>query len=291
MNSKMWIAAIRGVLTNILAGLSPKLYMKLTRETGRCDPDQTQDELEAYCLKVVDDYSSMLKKGGLFSSSAYQDKIILEYGPGDFLGVALLFICQGAKRVYCIDRFSLRTDEAYKDLYNQILAKHALPKYHGITWNDIIEKKIVYITAKDGVHVLPEDADIVVSRAVLEHSNNLEKTIQNMHDNLKKQGLMIHKVDLTSHNTHLEKKMDFLCYPKWVWSLMTSGKGYPNRWRKNMYTELLGRYSFEILFEECLYEFEKEELNYLKPHFAKEFRQLPDDDLIISDYFFMAKKM
>jgi hypothetical protein len=34
-----------------------------------------------------------------------KDKIILEYGPGDFLGTGLIFLLNGAKRVYCIDRF------------------------------------------------------------------------------------------------------------------------------------------------------------------------------------------
>ena len=34
-------------------------------------------------------------------------KAVLEYGPGDILGVALLMKAHGAKRVICVDRFPL----------------------------------------------------------------------------------------------------------------------------------------------------------------------------------------
>jgi hypothetical protein len=34
-------------------------------------------------------------------------KTVLEYGPGDFPGVALVLVAYGAEKVYCVDRFPL----------------------------------------------------------------------------------------------------------------------------------------------------------------------------------------
>lgn len=284
------IVILRGILTNMVAMLVPKVYMKLTQETGRGGDCTEDSELEEYSIKVINDYIRMLEKGRTEDSHFFRNKIIVEYGPGDFLGVPLLLLCHGAKRVYCIDRFPLRDDKTHLNFYHQILLKHAQWRVTGKTWDDIVNKDIIYISAKDGVYSLPEKADIVVSRAVLEHCNDLRKTFMNMHHNLKAHGIMIHKVDLTSHGTHIHMPMDFLCYSQKTWSLMTSHKGYPNRWRRNTYKELLDHYSFKILYGESRYDFSKEELVSIRPFLSKHFRTLPDEDLLCSDYFFIAEK-
>ncbi|MBU4184670.1 MAG: class I SAM-dependent methyltransferase [Proteobacteria bacterium] len=264
--------------------------MKLTHETGRGGDYNKDYELEKYCIKVFDDYLRVLNKVKDNISPFFQDKIIVEYGPGDFLGVPLLFLCHGAKRVYCIDRFPLASEKKYLNLYNKMLLNHNNSYAGRKTWDDIINKDIIYIWAKDGVFLVPEKADIIVSRAVLEHCNSLEKTFKNMHQNLKSRGIMIHKVDLTSHGTHLRVPLDFLCHSPLTWYLMTSQKGYPNRWRRNKYKEILDYYSFKILYEESLNEFLQEELKSIKSELTCCFCDLPDEELLCSDYFFVAEK-
>ena len=71
---------------------------------------------------------------------------------------------------------------------------------------------------------------------------------------------------------------------------MTSQKGYPNRWRRNKYKEILDYYSFKILYEESLNEFLQEELKSIKSELTCCFCDLPDEELLCSDYFFVAEK-
>jgi hypothetical protein len=263
----------------------------MTRETGRGGDCATDTELEDYCNKVIDDYLRMLKMAKFNCDNFFKNKVIVEYGPGDFLGVSLNFLMLGAKRIYCIDRFPLKDDRQYQKLYNKLLNNNnRLGDTEQNFWQEILGRQIFYIPAKDGVHVLPEQADLIISRAVLEHCNSLKKTFANMDQNLNPHGLMIHKVDLTSHDTHYKTPLDFLCYTNWIWRLMTSRKGYPNRWRRNTYQELLKGHSFNILHEESLFEFSKTEVSSLRPQLAVPFRDLPDEELLCSDYFFVAQK-
>jgi hypothetical protein len=283
------ITILRGIISNIIALVSPKLFIKVTQETGRGGDFNRDDELISYSKDVYNDYLRVLGKVINNPLDQLKDKIILEYGPGDFLGTGLIFLLNGAKRVYCIDRFPLVDKEKYLDVYKKIIQAYdssSLKK-----WNDILGRDIIYISAENGVYQIPEKADFIVSRAVLEHCNDLDSTFKNMNYNLNTNGIMIHKADLTSHGTHRKSPLDFLTYSPIIWSLMTSQKGYPNRWRRNTYRELSNRNSFKIIFEESLYEFSKEELINIKPELASSFRNLVEEELLCSDYFFVAEKI
>ena len=286
------IVIFKAILKNLLAAISPSAYMKLTQETGRGGDCGFDHELEEYCMKVVSDYLRVLQLAGIESTGFIEDKVILEYGPGDFLGVALILIKMGAKRIYCIDRFPLKNERLYKDLYNKMLASsNYSANFSQMSWDEIINRQIIYLSAKDGIYQLPEKADLILSRAVLEHCNDLEKTFLNMSQNIADHGMMIHKVDFTSHGTHLKSPLDFLCYSDITWHLMTSRKGSPNRWRWNKYKELIKRHSFRILFEESESDYSMPELNRIRPFLAPNFRDLPDADLLCSDNFFVAEKV
>ena len=56
------------------------------------------------------------KKAGFSNDTLFENKVIIELGPGDFLGVALLAFSKGADKVYCVDRFPLVEDNKYKKL-------------------------------------------------------------------------------------------------------------------------------------------------------------------------------
>jgi hypothetical protein len=290
MNKNRQVAIIKGMLTNLFAMISPAAYMRLTGETGRGGDYNSGDGLKTYCLNVFDDYLRVIKSAGLESENFISNKIIAEYGPGDFLGVALLFLSHGAKRVYCIDRFPLKNDTNYSRLYNELINEYGQRASIHKTWDEILANDIIYVSAKDGIYDLPEKADLIVSRAVLEHCNDLSETFINMSQNLNNGGLMAHKADLTSHGTHLNEPLDFLCYSGIVWTMMTNQKGFPNRWRKNTYKELLAHHSFKINYEELLNEYSSSEVSKISPSLARCFRDLSDEDLMCSDYFFVAQK-
>lgn len=279
------------MLTNLAALITPKLYMRVTKETGRGGDCATDTELESYTFKVVEDYLKMLNMAKVSCNNFFKNKVIVEYGPGDFLGVPLILFMLGAKRIYCIDRFPLIDEGKYSNLYKRLMHRYLGDANCTRSWDKIINKNIIYLSGKDGVWSLTEKADLIISRAVLEHCNDLEKTLSNMHENLKTNGIMIHRIDLTSHGTHIKVPLDFLCYSNITWRLMTSQKGWPNRWRRNIYKQLLNQYSFQVLYEESLNGFSEEELASLRPLLARDFRNLPNEELLCSDYFFVAEKL
>ncbi len=283
-------ASVKAILTNLLAGLFPKAYMMLVEETGRGGDCSTRDELEHYCIEVLNDYLRMLGAAGIWDESFLKDKVILEYGPGDCMGVPLLFLLKGAGRVCCVDRFPLRDDKKYHDLYHRMITGHIEDQADNMSWANSFKNKISYTASADGMCNLSEKADIIVSRAVLEHCNDLDRTFDNMESNLKPGGLMIHKVDLTSHGTHYREHLDFLCYSRSQWTLMTCFKGYPNRCRRNVYLGLLDKYGYELLHSESVYGYSPSELSGIRGRLSWEFHNLAEKDLLCSDYFFVAKK-
>src|SRR5437867_2359472 len=70
---------------------------------------EVSDSLD-YINRTFDDY---LKYSGL-STRSFQDKRVLEVGPGDNLGVALKFLAAGAGQVVCIDKFFSKCDPKYE---------------------------------------------------------------------------------------------------------------------------------------------------------------------------------
>ncbi len=54
----------------------------------------------------------------------FKDKIILEIGPGDNLLLSLIFLLNGAKRVYSVDKYKRIYDDSFNlKIYNTYLNK------------------------------------------------------------------------------------------------------------------------------------------------------------------------
>lgn len=291
MTLKRFLAVARGVATNIVAYASPQAFLALTGETGRGRREYDEGQLRTYCRTVFDDYRRMCEAVGKGGEGWLEGKVVLEYGPGDFLGVPILFLGAGARRVYCIDRFPLGDTGRYRSLYREMLRESGRGAAEG---GDPVRESaggLVYVAASDGIYQPDEEVDLIVSRAVLEHCNELDRTFESMSQSLREGGLMIHKVDFTSHGTHIQENMDFLVYSPTTWRLMTSSKGYPNRHRRDRYRELLEKHGFRIEHEESLYEYTRGEVESIRQRLDKSFRDVPDEDLMCTDYFFVARKL
>ena len=99
---------LRAVATNQVARWAPSFYVRATRQTGRGEAGtETPDGIARYFRQCVDDYFEILGIPAHDRFAFLQAKRILEYGPGDFPGVALLMVANGAEQVICVDRFAL----------------------------------------------------------------------------------------------------------------------------------------------------------------------------------------
>lgn len=296
-----FIRFCKAFLTNQYAHFAPDSYINFTQETGRGLQEESESEVVGYFSLCFSEYMKILE----IPEDAIHEKLkgctILEYGPGDIPGVALLFYAWGAEKIFCVDRFALVSFSEF-NITTLLALCNTLPKPqceralscfndYGNPGSGLKENNIQYLINKNGVSGLNETIDIVCSRAVLEHVNNLQLTFEDMEQSLKKSGIAIHKVDLKSHGLHRENILDFLTWPNLLWNLMYSYKGTPNRIRLSQYKEVIAKTKLKLDFiktvENCTLDIVKE----VRPWLAKSFSHLSDEDLSCLSFWFKVTKV
>lgn len=279
----------KAVLSNQLARFAPRTYVNLTHQTGRGSEAENASQIAQYFIQCFIDYGEQLGFTTQESSEFFKGKTILEYGPGDIMGVALLMYAHGAARVDCIDRFELsKLSETNISVYCELLkslsteqrarADHAFEDI-GNPASGFNAAAIHYKITRDGLTDGREKYDLIVSRAVLEHVNDIEMTMQDIKQNLKPSGLSIHQVDLKSHGLDRYTDFDFLTWPSSLYRLMYSHKGFPNRWRIDKYRQLAARSGLKMTklkATDCL---DDEKITAIQAKVAKEFLGISRHDL------------
>jgi len=282
------ILFFKAFLSNQLAKFVPKLYVNLTRQTGR-GGEEGALQAANYFIDCFRDYQKHLNLNGDEIESYLRDKVILEYGPGDVLGVALLFYAHGAKMVHCVDRFPLskmtnKNIEVYTHLLNSLGEKEQLRaknvfKEKGNPKSGFNKDFINYRVTKNGLSGESNKYDLIISRAVLEHVNDLRNTMLDIKQSMKNKGASIHEVDLKSHGLDRYTDFDFITWPKSVYDLMYSHKGFPNRWRINNYKELAEISGLHVKKLVPTGQLSQEKLRVIYPKVAKEFRHMSPEEL------------
>lgn len=280
----------KAVVTNQLARFAPKLYVSLTHETGRGeDGDRDSSQTAAYFRRCFDDYRERLGLDSEQFEDFLRGKDVLEYGPGDVLGVALLMYAHGAEFVHCVDRFarekiSAKNIQTYMELLDGLGRKQrnrANGAFHvfGDPASGFNPNRVKYSVTKNGLINERNGYDLVMSRAVLEHVNCLEMTIADMANALRADGIAIHNVDLKSHNLDRYQPFDFLTWPVSIYHLMHSHKGRPNRWRVDKYKEVVGRSGLRFRTLVDTGKLEAEKIERIRPKLASRFRDVPTEEL------------
>lgn len=277
------------------------MYVKWTRQTGRGDRSgETPDEVAEYFLSSFQEYFDVLGVQRDAICSYLADKVLVEYGPGDLPGVALLMIAFGAAQVVCVDRFPLvgfspfaaATIESLRGRLPTDARRRVDQVLRGSTSgaNGFDERHLQYRVMRDGLCGLRSRADLVFSRAVLEHVNDLAATFADMAAALRPTGVAIHLVDLKSHGLHQQSPLDFLAWPTWLWSLMYSAKGVPNRWRIDRYRHELAACGLEMQQLRPVGTYSSAEIAAARPHLAPEFRSLSEEDLAPKGFWLVCRK-
>ena len=290
----------RAVVTNQLAAVATRPYLRLTAQTGRGSEEESPDQVANYFRQCFDKYLDIMGAGTGNANAFLTDKTVLEYGPGDIPGTALLFYAYGAKKVICVDRFpmialSTKNISVLKELVDMLSGdprERALSslKTYGDHSTGFKDQSISYRVRKNGISGICGEADLVVSRAVLEHVNDLRASLQDIHDALRRDGMGIHLVDLKSHGLHQANPLDFLRWPAWLWRMMYSNKGYPNRWRVDRYRMILDSMKFSSVEIRPTAFAKLNEVNAMRPHLAPPFRHLSDDDLQCLGFWLIVRK-
>jgi hypothetical protein len=247
---------LKATLSNQLARFAPSIYIRLTHQTGRGRDEDDILQVSNYFIQCFHDYREQIGLSESEFALFLNEKSILEYGPGDILGVALLMYSYGAKEIHCVDKFpmlkfSKKNIKIYTNIISSLDDNHrrraatAFIEY-GKPESGFSQEKIRYNVTESGLSGELQKYDFVISRAVLEHVNNLDATFLDISKCLNSDGISIHQVDLKSHGLDRYKPFDFLTWPNFLYKLMYSHKGFPNRWRVNKYIELAQRHKLHM---------------------------------------------
>ncbi len=295
------IRIARAVGTNQVARLFPAAYVQLTGETGRGDRSgETPQSVAEYYLRCFREYFETLELPGGEIESFLAGKVLVEYGPGDLPGVALLMLAHGAQRVVCADRFPLVrlspfAEATLRHLFER-LPGEAAERARGALRDSrdpaqgFRPERLEYVVTRDGLCGMHGEADVIFSRAVLEHVNDLPATFADMAAALRPGGLAVHLVDLKSHGLHQHSPLDFLTWPTWLWNLMYSAKGVPNRWRIDRYRDGAAQAGLELLRIRSTGEYTAAEIAAVRGELAEEFRGLPDEVLACKGMWLVCRK-
>lgn len=250
----------------LLAGMNYAKGQVLTRlklrghHSGSTGLNMSVEDAAAYARRVVADY---LTYGAGGDTERLKGKDVLEVGPGDNLGVALLLLAKGARTVTCIDGFAPNFDANHNShIYRAI--------YNGLNAEERERVKDVVTLQSDGTaavggdrllsrYGVPMDSvttplgsqsyDIVISRAVLEHLGNLEMGWKNMVRCLRLDGEMWHKVDFRCHNLFGQiHPLYFLTISDTLWNLISRPDPTMNRLRLPTYRELAAHDFYDSRF-------------------------------------------
>ncbi len=229
------------MLKNLLIKLPPvKAIAKRTHVTGVNQSDEGVDKIYNVYNKHAD----------------FNNKDIIELGPGHTYGVACKIKKAGARSISIID--------IEKYIPDSVLSEH---RY----LNHIIYKG-------NEMPIADNSYDIVLSYTVYEHLRNPEMTINETYRILRKGGLAVHLVDLGDHifygaNANPDKVLNCLRYSKTIWNMMSINRGvYVNRLRQSEWIDLHKNAGFEIAHTEPLIDnhlknlYEKGGLQYLSKY-------------------------
>lgn len=290
----------RAAASNAVNAVSKDLHAALRRATGRGGGAQSPDVVAAYFRGCFDDYFEQLGVPPQEIGAWLQGKVVLEYGPGDMPGVALLMIAHGAERAACVDRFPwLRLSEVNRSALSLLALNMTADQRErlascfegeGLT-GELRCDRVGYLVSDDGLSGIRGEADLVFSRSVLEHVNRLDLTLKDMAEALRPGGVMIHKVDLRSHDFDWGHPLDFLTVSPLAWRLLSSHNGsMPNRLRLSDFRALLKDEPFDDVVITPTARIEASEAEAIRPRLAAPFADRSQDDLTTLGFWLRARR-
>src|SRR4051812_33562538 len=282
---------VRAWSTNQIARFAPRTYLRLTGQTGRGNRElETPQSIAEYFEKCFREYFEILEIAPADIRAYLTSKVVLEYGPGDVPGIALLMIAHGAQRVLCVDRFPMLSESGTNAAVVETLMERLQPEARSRASGALADGRIKYLVRPSGLSGLKDEVDLVISRAVLEHVDDLAATFADMHAALRRGGATVHQVDLKSHGLHQNNPLDFLSWPPSLWRLMYSHKGVPNRWRVSHYRDAIQKAGLSVKRLQATGRAATADVEAVRPHLAAPFRDIPGEELAWLGFWLVCHK-
>lgn len=219
----------------------------------------------------------------------------LELGPGDSLFSAIVTKAFGGSSSYLVDTGDYATQDidSYKKI-NDFLREQGLPV--DPTWSnwqsvsDVLEScSAHYLTSGlSSLKSIPDrSVDFIWSQAVLEHIRKHEflELMKELRRIIKNTGSCSHVIDLKDH---LGGNLNNLRFTEGIWEsdFMVKSGFYTNRIRYYEMLDLFKEANFQIQVIETR---RWEKLPTARRNLALPFKNMPDEELLISDFYTILK--
>jgi SAM-dependent methyltransferase len=240
---------------------------------------------------------------------------IVEIGPGDNFGVALLFLAHGARSVTAIDKFEPERDLARQNaIYRALGNRHDLARLFNGEVSEAAIRNLTYLPGMPAERYFVAGApaaDAVVSRAVLEHLDDPLVALDAMWASLRPGGLLLHRIDLRDHGMFAgAHPLAFLTIGSALYRAMTAETGWPNRLLLPAYRTFLNQRGWPgrtgitrlvgvpgefpaVSWEQLPAEARQQALaqvRAIRPRLAAPFRMMADEDLAVAGFVLVAEK-
>lgn len=249
-------------------------------------------------------------------------KTILEIGTGANFLVALKLVAMGAEKVVCLDKYAcLRSPKDQHRIYSSFLERLSDKEKKRLVGVLDIDSESFMINPDRIIHIqknaidfkAKKKFDIVISYAVFEHIPDLRRLFGAIQFNMATNSKFVSLVGNNDHGIFSLYHGELYYYriPEPIWSLMTANSGRPNRKTPSYYSKLLDENGFshriyvrslkkhpgfiqppvpiENVRDFCKQEV-LDEVSANKQKFSKEFRHLPEEDLLVSHFILVAEK-
>ncbi len=251
-------------------------------------------EIERQQAQIWSTYRSALESAGILDRLAGRD--VLEIGPGPILSTGVRLISRGAASYTGIDRFDLlRTDREVRSSYRDLIAGLdpverercqglILPDDRGPVFDGRMRTEVLSI--EEAAMRLPSAGfDLILSYNVLEHVDDVRSALENMKLLMRTSGLMIHRVDVSSHIERTDiHPLWQLTVPGPLWRLMYSVRASPNRVRPAEFLETAARLGLRTVSYEPTTMLSVSSVEEIRPRLRAEYRSSPIEDLRTLDF-------
>jgi len=176
-------------------------------------------------------------------------------------------------------------------LSKKIPIEYPIISYRILGIENIIDKK--NLNTNTGEIRSINKYDLIFSKDVLEHIDDLNLAFREMYKCLEINGTMIHKIDFQTHTSFIQEKdrLNFLRYSDYVYNKFVKFKGGPNRLRMPELIFLAKTVGFKIKKIHIDKKMTKNELASVRGYLNKNYKNLANNHLIPLSAWIMFEKI
>jgi len=245
-------------------------------------------------LYVINNFNNYCNIAG-FSSQDLNGKTVLELGPGDSIGTALVSSSYGAKTILIdVGSYAVDSVDVYQSFANELRSLGLdVPNIDDAqSLDDILDIcNAIYLT--DGLNslsnLLDNSVDMIVSQAVLEHVKKADfsTVIHECQRVMKENGVSVHSIDLKDH---LDRALNNLRFNNSFWesNFISSSGFYTNRIRYRDMLELFKHAKFSV---EVVSINRWEKLPTPRKSLTTEFNSLSEENMLVSEFTVLLRNI